>query len=269
MGFFLSGFDDPDAVDPSWQPRDVYDTFAVALAAAQKRMATTPSGRVDLIQLHGGSGKVIVSLSAAGVETISPVYDDGSDDEPSESFAATGRAAGETLSTVRSWRSTKIQTNHSLTGLVSLLDKYFGSNLQWRGRESGASGAPRFSYTYGKTIRAKGVDVWVGTWAAGRVSADQANSSVTLRFRPSRSVIFWFGFCSTFVVAILIALLNGNGGANPFPVAILGFLMFATPLVFLVRATRNYRREIDSEFIAACSGTRRKSRNRPGPRKKR
>jgi hypothetical protein len=258
MKFLLSGFDQEDSDRQSWAGEKYYDSFDSALDAAKARMLEVPAGRVEVIQVQGGSGNVIVSVSTAGIEKITPVIEENSSAELKD-FVTASATNSATHSIVRTWRSTAIQTTHSFPAFIALLDTYFGTSLRWKEKNSSTTHR-RFTYTRGKMTRSKGIPAYFGTRATGRLSAGPTDSSVTLRYRPSRAVILAGAFAAMFLVSLSVTLATWKGKENPLPEAALGFIFFGAPLVVLAKVVVTYRREIDAEFIAACSGAKPKKR---------
>lgn len=77
MPFVVCGFEagsPDDAREPDWDPDDVHETLAGAIAQARHWLQEFPNASVEVIEVRGAVGAVVSVVTTGGVEPVEAVW---------------------------------------------------------------------------------------------------------------------------------------------------------------------------------------------------
>jgi hypothetical protein len=251
VGFTLAGFDERDGTAPSWMGHTESDDLADAITDAEAWIAGRAEARVDVVHVVDRIGRVVVSVTLDGVETLASVQRVQTADDVDLLRQARRREV--TVNSVtfrRRWRSTVFTASTPLEDVVASIDRELGVAVD--GGAAGNSGG-HFTYSRGQIEQMGGFNVLQGVHATGTVAVDGLGSRLTVTFRPTLGSASWIAFS-------LMATLAGVYGAvvsaveQPFELwTLAGIALFGGTLAMFSWISAKHRRATDIEILRALA----------------
>jgi hypothetical protein len=254
MQLILAGYVGRDSSKPAWIPDGAFDNIDNAINDAYVWIAGRADARVDIAQLENRTGRVVVSVTADGVERVAPIHRDHTTEDAEPLRRA--RSHDTVVNGVeinRLPRSTRMTTMRPGIDLVRSLNDAFGTELSWStANEAGLTSM--FRHTSGEFVGHRRPRPWHGVNATGVVRTDGPYTTLAMSYRPTRGSVLTFIVLLLLIVAIVVTNTFEDGWMLRVWSIVL-MVIFAGLLVACIQTVRKHRLQSDLRFFDAVSVT--------------